>query len=180
MSYTGIWIFSIPHVPKFSFVVLFVHTPDGIDRYIYRVVVWQRTKHVFLYYNGNGSCCNLLNEFDYGNMQKHQQGQVKNNSFYLSRDVNFRTEFSNHWCLAESPLVSRAGSFQGDTIIKMTRRLLENLWARRKFAVWALNFLRLFLHAPTVFVSVKDYSFVGQKVPFILCQGAASILIASF
>ena len=177
MSYTGIWIFSIPHVPKFPFVVQFVYAPDGIDRYVYRVVVWQRTKHVFLYYNGNGWCCNLLNEFDYGNMQKHQHGQVKSNSFYLSRGVNFRTEFLT---TDVSPLVFRAGSFQGDTIIKMTRRLLENLWARLKFAVWTLNFLRLFLHAPTVFVSVKDYSFVGQKVPFILWQGAASILIASF
>ena len=178
MSYTGIWIFSIPHVPKFPFVVQFVHAPDGIDRYVYRVVVWQRTKHVFLYYsaNGNGSCCNLLNEFDYGNMQKHQHRQVKSNSFYLSRDVNFRTEFSNHWCLVAR---LQSGKFP-DTIIKMTRRLLENLWARLKFAVWTLNFLRLFLHAPTVFVSLKDYSFVGQKVPFILWQGAASILIASF
>ena len=176
MSYTGIWIFSIPHVPKFPFVVQFVHAPDGIDRYVYRVVVWQRTKHVFLYYNGNGSCYNLLNEFDYGNMQKHQHRQVKSNSFYLSRDVNFRTEFSNHWCLAAR---LQSGKFP-DTIIKMTRRLLENLWARLKFAVWTLNFLRLFLHAPTVFVSVKDYSFVGQKVPFILWQGATSILIASF
>ena len=143
VSYTGIWIFSIPHVPKFPFVVLFVHTPDGIDRYVYRVVVWQRTKHVFLYYNSNGSCCNLLSEFDYGNMQKHQYGQVNSNSFYLSRDVHFRTEFSNHWRLAARP---QSATFLGGylAIKKMTRRLSENLWARLKFAVWTLNVLRTF------------------------------------
>ena len=36
------------------------------------------------------------------------------------------------------------------------------------------------LHALTVFVSVKDYSFVEQIVPFILWLGAAAILVASF
>ena len=37
----------ITHVPKFPFVVLFVHAPDGIDRYVFRVLVWQRTNTYF-------------------------------------------------------------------------------------------------------------------------------------
>ena len=36
----------ITNVPKFPFVVLFVHASDGIDRYVFRVLVWQRTKHL--------------------------------------------------------------------------------------------------------------------------------------
>ena len=46
ISYTGICIF-FTHVPKFQFVVLFVHAPDRIDRYVLRVLVWQRTNTYF-------------------------------------------------------------------------------------------------------------------------------------
>ena len=51
-----------------------------------------------------------VEEFDYGNMHNYQYGQVNSNSFYLSRDVNFRTEFSNHWRLAARP---QSGTFLG-------------------------------------------------------------------
>ena len=37
----------ITHVPKFPFVVLFVHASDGIDRYVFRVLVWQRRNTYF-------------------------------------------------------------------------------------------------------------------------------------
>ena len=116
ISYTGICIF-FTHVPKFQFVVLFVHAPDGIDRYVFRVLVWQRTNTYFfnivrMVIVHVATCWMSLTMVT---CKSIEMVKLTVTVFIYHETETLRNEFSNRSTvsLVGKPLVSRAGQFQG-------------------------------------------------------------------
>ena len=113
ISYTGI----CTHVPKFQFVVLFVHAPDGIDRYVFRVLVWQRTNTYFfnivrMVIVHVATCWMILTMVT---CKSIKMVKLTVTVFIYHETETLRNEFSNRSTvsLVGKALVSRAGHFRG-------------------------------------------------------------------
>ena len=112
ISYTGI----CTHVPKFPFVVQFVHAPDGIDRYVFRVLVWQRTNTYFfnivrMVIVHVATCWMSLTMVT---CKSIKMVKLTVTVFIYHETETLRNEFSNHntVSLVGKARVSRAGSFR--------------------------------------------------------------------
>ena len=128
----------ITHVPKFPFVVLFVHASDGIDRYVFRVLVWQRRNTYFfnivrMAIVRVATCWTSLTMVT---CKRIKLVKLTVTVFIYHKTETLRNEFSNRSTvsLVGKAVVSRAGLFRGKPLWKWPT-LVRNFVAPLKFVI---------------------------------------------